>query len=426
MNIYSINPANGQRIKSYRLHTNEEVQSILALSVNAQQEWKSTSFTSRADCLYQLASHLRDNHLLLASLITSEMGKLLTEAKAEIEKCAWACEYYAEHGANCLQDEIIETDASNSRIVYQPLGTILAVMPWNFPFWQVIRCAVPAIMAGNSILLKHASNVPGCGLALQQLFLDSGFPENLFSTLLISADQVEAVIADDRVHGVSLTGSEQAGRAVAASAGKYLKKSLLELGGSDAFVVLADADLDTAVSAGMTSRFLNAGQSCIAAKRFVVVESIADQFVDKLLVAINKLQPGDPLDESTTLAPMARDDLCLELHRQVIGSVDMGVVKLTGGERVSRSGWYYKPTLLDHVKPGMPVYEQETFGPVAVVVRVRDEQQALQVANDSRFGLGASVWTKNSELAEWFVENIQAGCLFVNGMVKSDPRLPFG
>jgi succinate-semialdehyde dehydrogenase/glutarate-semialdehyde dehydrogenase len=426
MMISSVNPASGQEIQSYQLLSADAIETILANTAQAQVNWMATSFQQRGEQLRAVAEQLRNNKDTLARLITSEMGKLIGEAEGEIDKCAWVCDYYADNGARFLADNVLESDASRSLVAWQPLGTVLAVMPWNFPFWQVFRCAAPALMAGNTVLLKHASNVPGCALMLEQLFQQAGFPASVFSTLLISSGQVAEVIADPRVHAVSLTGSEKAGRSVAASAGEQLKKCVLELGGSDAFVVLEDAELDAAVEMAVRSRFLNTGQSCIAAKRFIVVETIADAFVEKFQAAMEQLRVGDPLDRDTTLAPMAREDLRDGLHRQVSASVNEGALLLAGGEPLPGAGWYYAATLLDQVQPGMPAYDEETFGPLAAVIRARDEDHALGIANDSRFGLGGCVWSGDDTRGEAFARRMECGCAFVNGMVKSDPRLPFG
>lgn len=359
-------------------------------------------------------------------MMTLEMGKLIKESQAEVEKCAWVCDYYADHAAGFLADESIATDAASSYVAYQPLGTVLAVMPWNFPLWQVFRFAVPALTGGNTGVLKHASNVPRCALAIEQVFHDAEIPDGVFRTLMISASQVAKVIADPRIHAVTLTGSEPAGKKVAACAGENLKKTVLELGGSDAFIILEDADLEEAVKNAVASRFLNAGQSCIAAKRFIVIDSVADEFVKRFRDAAEKLTMGDPLDESTTLAPMARVDLRDELHQQVDAGIRQGAVVVTGCESPAGPGAFYPPSILDHVQPGMTAYEEELFGPVASVIRATDEQDALRIANGSRYGLGGSVWTTNLKRGEALARRVQAGAVFVNGMVKSDPRLPFG
>ena len=426
MSIRSINPASGELLQYYETTADEAVDTLLARASKAHQAWKVLPFEERASRLRAAAEQLRAKKDALARLITTEMGKLIAEAEGEIDKCAWVCDYYADNGEKFLSDDAIESDASRSLVAYQPLGTVLAVMPWNFPFWQVFRCAAPALMAGNTLLLKHASNVPGCALAIQDVFEDAGFPDGAFSTLLIPSDKVADIIADARVHGVSLTGSEKAGRSVAKAAGQHLKKSVLELGGSDAFVVLADADLDEAVEFAVKSRFLNAGQSCIAAKRFIVVDAIADAFVEKFQAAIENLQAGDPMDTRTTLAPMAREDLRDDLHQQVQDSIEKGAVKRCGGEALNKPGWFYAATLLDQVRPGMPAYDEETFGPLAAVIRASDEQDALRIANDSRLGLGGCVWSEDDAKGEAFARQMECGCAFVNGMVKSDPRLPFG
>jgi succinate-semialdehyde dehydrogenase/glutarate-semialdehyde dehydrogenase len=354
------------------------------------------------------------------------MGKLYREAQAEIDKCALVCDYYAEQGSAFLQDELLPSDASRSLVCYQPLGVVLAVMPWNFPFWQVFRFAVPALVAGNAGVLKHASNVPQCALAIESVFRQAGLPEGCFRTLMISAAQVKGVIEDPRIAAVTLTGSEPAGRQVAATAGGVLKKCVLELGGSDPFIVLEDADLERAVEQAVASRFMNSGQSCIAAKRFILLESIADDFVARFAARVQALQPGDPLDEQTGLAPMARSDLRDELHQQVQKSIEQGAQLVCGGEPLEGDGAYYAATILDHVAPGQPAWDEEFFGPVALVIRVANEEQALAVANGSSFGLGSSVWSGDQARGENLARRIEAGCSFVNGMVKSVPSLPFG
>jgi succinate-semialdehyde dehydrogenase/glutarate-semialdehyde dehydrogenase len=377
------------------------------------------------------AEVLRQRRDELAALITQEVGKLYQEAQGEVDKCAWVCDYYAENGPTFLADEAIESDAGKSLVAYQPLGTILAVMPWNFPFWQVFRFAAPALVAGNSGVLKHASNVPQCALAIESVFGEAGFPDGVFRTLMIGAAQVKGVIEDARVHAVTLTGSEPAGRQVAATAGAMLKKSVLELGGSDAFIVLEDADLEWAVQQAVASRYLNGGQSCIAAKRFIVVEAVAEDFLARFKSAVEALVPGDPMEAATTLAPMARTDLRDELHRQVEESIAKGARLITGGRPLQRQGAFYAATILDQVQPGQRAYSeelfgQELFGPVAIIIRARDEADALRIANDSDFGLGSSVWSSDTARGEHLARQIEAGCSFVNGMVKSDPRLPFG
>jgi succinate-semialdehyde dehydrogenase/glutarate-semialdehyde dehydrogenase len=374
----------------------------------------------------QAAAVLRDNAEDFARMMTLEMGKPVREARAEIEKCAWVCEFYAVEGPAFLADEEITSDAGRSLVVYQPLGTVLAVMPWNFPFWQVFRFAAPALIAGNTGLLKHASNVPQCALAIESVFADAGFPAGVFRTLMIPSSQVESVIQDPRVQAVTLTGSEPAGRQVAATAGAQVKKSLLELGGSDPFIVLEDADLELTVEQAVLSRFLNTGQSCIAAKRFIVVDAIAEAFIGRFRTAVEALVVGDPLDDATQLGPMARFDLRDDLHQQVVDSISQGAVAVTGCSPEGGDGTYYQASILDHVKPGVRAYKEELFGPVASIIRAADEHEAVRIANDTDFGLGGSVWTRDSERGERIARQLECGCAFVNGLVKSDPRLPFG
>ena len=426
MSFTSTNPANGEVLKSIPVWSGEQLEQALASAAAARGAWAASPIEERSALVRRAGEVLRSRVDELARLITLEMGKLIAEAKAEVEKCAWVCDYYAEQGPAFLADEFIESDASKSLVAYQPLGTVLAVMPWNFPFWQVFRFAAPALVAGNTGLLKHASNVPQCALAIEDIFREAGIPEGVFRTLMIPASRVRAVIEDPRVHAVTLTGSEPAGRKVAEAAGACLKKSVLELGGSDAFIVLEDTDLDLAIENGVLSRYLNSGQSCIAAKRFIVVDAIADQFVVRFKEAVEALVPGDPLDELTSLAPMARSDLRDELHRQVIESIARGAVAVTGCHPLERVGAYYAASILDHVQPGMRAWSEELFGPVAIVIRARDEADAMRIANDSAFGLGGSIWTQDSERGERLARMLESGCAFVNGMVKSDPRLPFG
>ena len=426
MAFTTLNPASGELVEEFPVWDETQLEAALAQSAAATEGWQATSMVKRSEMMHRAAEVLRTRSDELAGLITLEMGKLLKEAKAEVEKCAWVCDYYAEQGPAFLADDLIESDAARSLIAYQPLGTVLAVMPWNFPFWQVMRFAAPTLMAGNTGVLKHASNVPQCALAIESVFHEAGFPEGVFSTLMISAAQVEGVIRDPRIHAVTLTGSEPAGRKVAATAGEVLKPSVLELGGSDPFIVLEDADLDLAVAQGVASRFLNSGQSCIAAKRFIVVDAIADEFVARFCAEVEGLMPGDPLDAATSLAPMAREDLRDEIHQQVAESVTQGAAVVTGGFPLKRNGAYYAATILDKVEPRQRAYREELFGPVAIIIRARDEDDALRIANDSPFGLGGSVWTANSTRGEAAARRVQSGCCFVNGMVKSDPRLPFG
>ncbi len=422
----SINPADGAVLKTFEEWDEARIEQALAASAAAAVEWSAVPISERAGLLRSAAEVLRQRKEGLAQLMTREMGKLLTESRGEVEKCAWACDFYAEHGAQFLADEIIDTDASRSLVAYQPLGTVLAVMPWNFPFWQVFRFAAPGLLAGNTALLKHASNVPQCAQAIEDVFRAAGLAHGVFQNLVIGSERVQQIIEDERVHAVTLTGSEPAGRAVAATAGGCLKKSVLELGGSDPFVVLEDADFDWAVQQGVSSRYMNCGQSCIAAKRFIVVEAAADQFLALFRDAVARLQPGDPMQETTRLAPMARSDLRDDLHRQVRDSIDAGAQPLIGCEPIDGPGAYYQASILDRVTPAMRAYREELFGPVAIVIRAADEEHAMRIANDSGFGLGGSVWTRNNARGERLARRLQCGSAFVNGLVKSDPRLPFG
>ncbi len=426
MTYTSTNPVSGEVSQRFDLWDKDQLENALCCADSASKAWKTTGFDKRAALFNKLATQLRDDKERLAQIITEEMGKLIGESRTEVEKCAAVCDYYAEHGAAFLADEIIDSDASRSFIAYQPLGVVLAVMPWNFPLWQVMRFAVPTLMAGNVGLLKHASNVPQCALALEQLFDDAGFPVNVFQTLLIPAPQVAEVIADERVHAVTLTGSTRAGQIVASCAGQNIKKSVLELGGSDPFIVLDDADITLAVDNAVKSRYLNAGQSCIAAKRFIVTPGVANAFVAQFKTAVAQLMPGDPRSEQTTLAPMARIDLRDELHEQVIDSIASGAVGVTGCQPIKGVGAFYSASILDYVTPACRAYTEELFGPVAIVIRAKDEEDAINIANESEFGLGGSVWTKNSAHGEQLARRVDAGAVFVNGMVKSDPRLPFG
>ena len=426
MAIQTLNPATGEVLKTFDNWDQAQIDHTLQLVADATPAWQQTTLADRAGLLRAAAKELRGNNNDYAELISLEMGKAISEARAEMEKCAAVCDYYAKNGAAFLKDEIIASDAGHSFTAYIPLGTVLAVMPWNFPFWQVFRFAAPGLMAGNTAVLKHASNVPQCALAIENVFKASGFPENVFRTLMIPASQTRGVIEDPRVHAVTLTGSEPAGRKVASTAGANLKKSVLELGGSDAFVVLEDADLDLAASAGVKSRYLNNGQSCIAAKRFILVEDIAEEFIKRFTKNAKTLVQGDPMNEATQLGPMARQDLRDELHQQVSDSISQGAVPILGCNPAEGAGAYYPVSILDQVRPGVRAYEEELFGPVAIVIRAKDEPDALRIANDHRYGLGGSVWTQNDKRGESFARKMRSGATFVNGLVKSDPRLPFG
>jgi succinate-semialdehyde dehydrogenase/glutarate-semialdehyde dehydrogenase len=423
----SINPISGKIFNTFESHTDKGVEKIINSTDKAYHSWKKTSFSTRSRMMQSVSDLLVSKKEDLAFLMAHEMGKVMSEGIAEIEKCAWVCEYYAQNAESFLQNEIIETQFTKSFVSYQPLGTILAVMPWNFPFWQVFRFAAPTLMAGNTAVLKHASNVPGCAMAIEDLFREAGFPENVFKTLLIGSKQVEKVIRHQAIKAVSLTGSTPAGKSVAAIAGSALKKCVLELGGSDPYIILKDADIEKAAEICAAGRLLNAGQSCIAAKRFIVVDDIYAQFLEHFTHAMNKAQFGDPCDEETTMGPLARADLRDELHQQVVDSVKKGAEIVIGGEIPVRNGAFYPPTILENVKSGMPAYDEELFGPVATVIRVKDENEAVKVANDTEFGLGAGVFTSDLKKGEQIAElKLEAGCCFVNDFVKSDPRLPFG
>lgn len=426
MAMETINPTTGERIKTFELWNDRQTEAALAEAAAANATWQATPFAERARLLRNVAAELRQHITHYAGIITLEMGKIAKEAHAEVEKCAWGCEFYAEHAEAFLRDERIESDASASYVAYLPLGTVLAIMPWNFPFWQVFRFAAPGLMAGNTVALKHASNVPQCALAIEEIFHKAGYPKGVFRTFMISAAQAEKIIADPRLQAVTLTGSDGAGRKVAATAGANLKKTVLELGGSDAFIVLPDADLEQAATVGVASRFLNCGQSCIAAKRFVLTEPIAEPFIELFKQKAHALRLGDPSHENTQLGPMARADLRDQLHKQVTDSIVAGATFALHGGPSAGPGFFYEPTMIDHVRPGMRAYEEELFGPVAVVIRAKDEEDAIRIANDNRYGLGASLWTRNTQKGARLARRIQSGSSFVNGLVKSDPRLPFG
>ena len=427
MTLRSVNPATGNTLQSFVEMTEDEVNAIIESVHGAFNGWRKTSFSFRAERMKEVAHLLRDRKEEFGTLMTEEMGKPYKQSIAEAEKCAWVCEYYADNAEKFLANKDIATEASDSFVSYQPIGIVLAVMPWNFPFWQVFRFAAPALMAGNVGILKHASNVQVCAQAIEDIFTAADFPENLFKNLMIGSDKVENVIKNPLVKAVTLTGSTPAGKAVASLAGSMLKKTVLELGGSDPYVILEDADLDQAVNACITGRMLNTGQSCIAAKRFIVVEPCRPEFTDKLAKKIKNMNMGDPLDLTIDIGPMVNISARDELHQQVIASLDKGAVLVTGGIIPEPPGSFYPPTLLVDVTPGMPAFDDELFGPVAVIITAKDEQQALELANQTKFGLGAAVFTadvkKGKKIA---VEVLEAGSCFVNDFVKSDPRLPFG
>ncbi|AER56196.1 aldehyde dehydrogenase [Pseudoxanthomonas spadix BD-a59] len=419
------NPATGQVEHRQELMGANTVEAILHAAQTAFPEWAQRSLEQRAGVLHRVGEVLRERREAIAQLMTAEMGKLKGEALAEVDKCAGACDYYADHAAGYLQPEPIKTEARASYVRYEPIGCVFAVMPWNFPIWQVFRFLAPTLMVGNTALLKHAVNVPRCADAIADALRAAGVPEGVFGVLHIDNDQAAEVIRDPRIAAVTLTGSERAGKSIAATAGSVLKKCVMELGGSDAFVVLDDADLDKTVAAAVKGRFDNAGQTCIAAKRFIVVDAIADAFVQRFVEAAGKLQTGDPNDAATTLAPMARQDLRDALHRQVASSVADGARVLLGG-KPGPGHADYPATILDGVRPGMAAYTEELFGPVASIVRVKDQAEAVRVANDTSFGLGGSVWTSDVERGERVAQQLQCGSAFVNALVKSDVRLPFG
>jgi len=425
--IESINPATGEKLDTYPEMSRTAVDDIIGKTHEAFLTWRQMSFEQRGQCLHVAAGILRTRVETWARLMAREMGKPLRDGIAEAQKCALCCEYFADNAAQLLAREPVKTDASTSFVTFNPLGVVLAVMPWNFPFWQVFRFAAPALMAGNAAVLKHASNVPGCALAIEQILREAGVPEGLFRTLLIGNAQVDQVIEHPLVRAVSLTGSGPAGRAVARKAGEMLKKTVLELGGSDPYLVLEDADLDLAAGVCTKGRLVNGGQSCIAAKRFIVVEPVRRAFEQRFVQKMKEARQGDPLSMDTEIGPLARHDLRETLHRQVEQSVQRGAQCLLGGEIPPGPGAYYPPTVLTNVAKGMPAYQEELFGPVAAVIPVRDEAQAIAVANDSQFGLGAAVITRDRVRGERIAaEAIEAGCVFVNDSVRSDVRLPFG
>ena len=422
----SVNPATGEPIRDYPEHDPAAVERLLGAALAAAETWRNLPVAERATALLRLAATLRARREPCARLMTLEMGKPIAAAESEVEKCAWVCEHYAQHGPGFLEPEPVETDAARSLVRYDPLGIVLAVMPWNFPFWQVFRCAAPALLAGNAVVLKHASNVPGSALAIADVFAASGFPDGVFTVLLVGAAAVPGLIVHPAIAAVSLTGSEPAGVSVAEAAGRAIKKTVLELGGSDPFVVLADADPEQAAAHAVTARTVNNGQSCIAAKRFIVEEPAAERFEAALIAGMRALTVGDPLDRAVAIGPLARADLRRDLHDQVLRSVRAGARLALGGEIPKGAGFFYPPTVLTGVAPGMAAFDEETFGPLAAVTRARDADEAIRLANRSRFGLGASLWTADRARGESLAAAIEAGAVFVNGVVKSDPRLPFG
>ncbi len=426
MPIQTINPTTGEVVKTFEELTEEQIEAKIAQGQAAFESWKKTSFAERKELLLKLAKHLEENARNYGEVLTLEMGKPIAQAEAEVKKCAWVCEYYAENAESMLAKEMVQTDASESYVRFDPLGIVLAVMPWNYPFWQVLRFAAPAVMAGNVGLLKHASNVPQSAELIEAAFDAVGFPKGVFQNLLVSARKVEAIVRDDRIKAATLTGSEYAGSQVAMQAGEEIKPTVLELGGSDPFIVLADADIEATCEIATKARLQNNGQSCIAAKRFIVVEEVAERFKELYRAKFESQVVGDPMDEKTTIGPLASERMRDEIELQVNKSVEAGAKILTGGKRIGEKGFFYAPTILENLQPGMLAYSEEIFGPVASLIVVKDEAEALRVANDSKFGLGASLWTQDLEKANKLIPQIEAGAVFVNGMVKSDPRLPFG
>jgi len=427
MVIETINPANGETLEAYPETTSEELHAILERVDAEFRRWRQTTYGRRQGSMREAAAVLRSRQGELAALMAAEMGKPLAQGRAEVEKCAWVCEYYAEYAERFLADEPAPSDATRSFVAFRPLGVVLAVMPWNFPLWQVFRFAAPALMAGNAGVLKHSSNVMGCALAIEDVFQAAGFPDDLFRSLVIGSARVREVIEAPQVRAVTLTGSGPAGKAVAAAAGAALKKSVLELGGSDPYVVLEDADLESTVQTCVDSRLINGGQSCIAAKRFIVVEPIRDRFTELFVELMQAKRMGDPFDEGVDVGPQARRDLRDELHDQVTGSIDRGAKVFLGGSVPPGPGAFYPPTVLTNVRPGMPAYDDELFGPVAAIIGAVDEADAIRIANDSPFGLGAAVFTRDVARGERIARDaLEAGACFVNAFVKSDPRLPFG
>ncbi|WP_340105764.1 NAD-dependent succinate-semialdehyde dehydrogenase [Rhodohalobacter sp. 8-1] len=423
MEFKSINPYNGKEIATYKEHSEEQVDKILEKSRVAFESWREVPIKERCKLLTNAAGVLRNNLDKYAETMTLEMGKPISEARGEIEKCAWVCDFYAENAERFLADEIIETDASESFVSHDPIGTVLAIMPWNFPYWQVFRFLAPTLAAGNTGLLKHAPNVFGCATHIEELLLEAGFPDGVFQNLFIHHDKTERIISDDIVKAVTLTGSERAGKSVGELAGKYLKKSVLELGGNNAFIVLEDADMDQAVETAVTARMMNSGQSCIAAKRFILVGDAYEKFLPAFIDGVKTIKKGDPADESTEIGPLARKDLADQLHEQLEKSVEQGAKIEVGGEQDEA---FHEPTVLTGVKPGMAAFDEETFGPLAAIIRAKDADEAFELAADSKYGLGVSLFTTDIENARRHIGKAPDGAFFINELVKSDPRLPFG
>ena len=423
MEFLSINPYNGEQVGQYTALTSNELEKSLDKSAEAFKTWSREPLSYRAGLIKKAGDVLRKNVEEYAQMITSEMGKPIAESRAEVNKCAWVCDYYAENAEAFLEPEVIKTDASESFVRHDPIGTVFAVMPWNFPYWQVFRFAAPTLTAGNTGLLKHAPNVFGCAELIEDVFNKAGYPEGVFQNLIVHHDQTEKIIAHDAVKAVTLTGSEMAGAAVAQIAGKHIKKSLLELGGNNSFIVLEDADIDKAVKTAVSARMLNCGQSCIAAKRFILLESVHDEFVEKFTKAVKELKAGDTKNDATQVGPLARKDLADQLNRQVKESVSQGATLLLGGKQ---DNCFYEPTILGNVKPGMTAFDEETFGPLAAIIKAKDVEEAFSLSEQSKYGLGVSVFTRDTKKAVEYATRVSDGAFFVNELVKSDPRLPFG
>jgi succinate-semialdehyde dehydrogenase/glutarate-semialdehyde dehydrogenase len=426
MSIATLNPATGELFKTFQPLTDKEVDQKIAVATSAFGEFRNTSIAERSRWMYRAAEILESEKMAFGKLMTLEMGKTLKSAAEEAAKCAWACRYYAENAEKFLADELVQTNATKSFIRYQPLGIILAVMPWNFPFWQAFRFIAPALMAGNVGLLKHASNVPQCALAIEEILRRAGFPKGVFQTLLIGSDKVQRILEDPRVKAATLTGSEPAGMSVASIAGKHIKKTVLELGGSDPYIVMPSANVEEAAAVAVKARCINNGQSCIAAKRFIIHESVFEQFSKLFVEGMNRLNVGDPMNENTDIGPIATSDLRDELDKQVQSSIAKGAKLLTGGKKVIGPGYFYAPTVLTDIPKDSPAYSEEMFGPVAMLFKVNTVDEAITLANDTLFGLGSSAWTNDSAEQKKFIDEIESGLVFINSMVASDPRLPFG
>jgi succinate-semialdehyde dehydrogenase/glutarate-semialdehyde dehydrogenase len=424
--IISVDPSTGEELARYPFQSGDEIEAALSAASAAQAGWRRVPVEERVRLLTRMAGALRANKARWAALITAEMGKPIVEAEAEIEKCAVTCDFYADAAPRFLADEPVESGASESAILYEPLGVVLAIMPWNYPFWQFFRFAAPALAAGNGAVLKHANNVPQCALAIAETMRAAGMPDGLVGVLLVDTGEVAGLIADHRIAAVTLTGSTEVGAIVAGQAGRALKKQVLELGGSDPFIVLADADLDEAAAVAVKARFVNVGQSCVNAKRFIVEDAVADRFVDLFVRGVEALKIGRPTDSDTNIGPMARENLRAALHDQVRRTVEAGAVLRAGGRPVAGPGFWYEPTVIDHVRPDQAAFREETFGPVAAVIRAKDADEAVSLANRTEFGLGAAIWTRDAARAKKLARQLDAGAVFINGMVASDARLPFG